>query len=135
MARQMSIPFAIGPDGGVLAVTDPVQSLADRVRALTATHPGERVMRTTFGVPVSDLVFSWDPNVGQMQLNQRVTAAVSQWEPSARVLTAAPLMNPDGTEVLGVNVDISAGDPVMATEASPQYPVAITTTGDVSRTA
>lgn len=135
MPTQMAIPFSIGPDGTVDFVTDPVQALADRVRALTATSPGERAMRATFGVATADLMFTWDANVGQMQLDQRVKDAVAQWEPSARVLTVQPVMNADGSEVLGVSVDISAGDPVMVSDASAQYSVVITGTGEVARTA
>lgn len=131
--KQMAIPFNIGPDGSIDHVSDPVQSLADRVRALTATSPGERVMRAVFGVATSDIEFAWDPNVGQMQLQQRVQDAVAQWEPSARVLTTSPIMNADGSQVIGVSVDISAGDPA-STDVASQYSVIITATGDVART-
>lgn len=135
MPRQMAIPFSVGSDGSVDYVTDPVQALGDRVRALAATNPGERVMRSVFGVGTADILFSWDPNVGQMQLEQRVRDAVAQWEPSARVLTVQPVLNGDGSEVLGVNVDISAGDPAMVADSSTQYSVTISATGDVVRTA
>lgn len=131
--KQIGIPFSIGPDGTVDYVTDPIQSLADRVRALASTSPGERVMRATFGVETLDLVFDWDATVGQMQLQQRVQEAVSLWEPSARVLNAEPVMNPDGSEVMGVNVDISAGDPITSGGSSAQYSVTITATGDIAR--
>jgi phage baseplate assembly protein W len=131
--RQMAIPFTVGPDGAVDHVSDPVQSLADRVRALTATAPGERVMRAVFGVATADIEFAWDASVGQQLLEQRVRNVVAQWEPSARVLTTQPIMNTDGSQVLGVNVDISAGDPT-STEAVTQYSVVITGNGSVSQT-
>lgn len=133
MPKQMTIPFGVDSSGSVSVTTDPVQSLADRVRALVATQPGERVMRALYGVATSDLMFSWDATIGQAQLDQRVRDAVGQWEPSARVIAALPSMSADGSQVLGVNVDISAGDPVMVTEASPPYTVVITGTGDVAR--
>lgn len=135
MPKQMAIPFSVGPDGGVDFVTDPIQALGDRVRALTATSPGERAMRATFGVSTGDVLFSWDANIGQMQLEQRVKDAVTQWEPSARVLTVQPTLTADGAQVIGVNVDISAGDPVMVSDAAAQYTVTITSTGEVARTA
>lgn len=132
MSKQMAIPFSIGPDGAVAVVTDPVQSLADRVRALTATLPTQRAMRATFGVASTEVMFAWDPSVGQMQLTQMVTDAVALWEPSARVISVQPVMTPDGAEVIGVDVDISAGDPV-ATGVSPQYTITISANGDVVR--
>lgn len=115
-------------------VTDPVQALGDRVRALTATNPPERVMRTIFGVATGDLMFGWDANVGQMQLEQRVREAMALWEPSARVIAVRPVLNSDGSLVLGASVDISAGDPVMVSDAAAQYTVTITATGEVART-
>lgn len=135
MTKQMAIPFALGADGALATVSDPVQSLADRVRALTSTQPGQRVMRTTFGVSTGDVLFAWDPTIGQQQITQRVTDAVNRYEPSARVIATAPVMNGDGSEVLGVNVDISAGDPVVAQEGTARYSVAVSTTGDVTRAA
>lgn len=129
----MAIPFSVGPDGSVDFVADPVEALSDRVRALASTSPGQRVMRATFGVATSDLVFSWDAAIGQAQLQQRVQDAVSQWEPAARVLAARPLLDPSGAQVTGVAVDVSAGDPVALTDVPTQYAVLISGTGTVVR--
>ncbi|MFD4858439.1 GPW/gp25 family protein [Streptomyces atratus] len=129
----MAIPFHVGPDGAVASVTDPVKSLSQRVRAMVATLPTQRVMRASFGVPTLDVMFAWDPSAGQTQLEQMVSEAVSMWEPSARILSVQPVLSEDGAEILGVNVDISAGDPV-GTAASSQYAVRISGNGDVRRT-
>lgn len=132
MAIQMAIPFRIGPDGAIASVSDPVRSLSERVRALAATLPTQRVMRATFGVPTVEVMFAFDPGLGTAQLEQMVTEAVALWEPSARVLSVAPVMSADGEQILSVNVDISAGDPVAA-GASPQYTIRISGNGDVLR--
>lgn len=89
-------------------------------------------MRASFGVPTLDVMFEWDPTAGQTQLEQMVSEAVAMWEPSARVLSVQPVLSPDGAQILGVNVDISAGDPIGAA-ASTQYAVRISGNGDVRR--
>lgn len=132
MAKQMAIPFRLAPDGSVATVEHPVQSLADRVRALTATLPTQRVMRSTFGVASTDVVFAFDPTIAQQQLDDMVRAAVTQWEPAARVLSVKPVLTQDGTQVISARVDISAGDPVAA-GASTQYSITISPNGDVMR--
>lgn len=132
MSRQMAIPFALAPDGSVAVVEDPVRALADRVRALTATMPTQRVMRSTFGVPTGSVLFEWDPGVARQQLDSMVRQAVSQWEPSARVLTVTPVLSQDGTQVISAQVDISAGDPVASAVSAP-YRVTVSANGDVLR--
>lgn len=128
---QMAIPFSIDASGSVAVVTDPVQSLADRVRALTATLPTQRAMRSNFGVKTTEVQFDWDPNAAQQHLFQMVQQAVALWEPTARVLAVQPVITPDGREIVGVSVDISAGDPV-GSGVSEQYQVTISPNGDVS---
>ncbi|MFH9606851.1 GPW/gp25 family protein [Streptomyces sp. NPDC017448] len=130
--RQMAIPFRIGPDGAVATVTDPVKSLSERVRALVATLPTQRVMRASFGVRTIDVLFAWDAVAGQAQLEQMVAEAVAMWEPSARLASVEPILSSDGAQIIGVNVDISAGDPVQAASAT-QYSVRIGSDGDVRR--
>ncbi|MFE9834042.1 GPW/gp25 family protein [Streptomyces sp. NPDC005551] len=132
MPKQMAIPFALGPDGSIASVTDPIQSLADRVRALTATLPTQRVMRSTFGVATTRVVFDWDATIAQEQLNQMVREAVALWEPSARVLSVKPVLTQDGSQVIAARVDISAGDPV-GSGISPQYTVTVAANGEVAR--
>jgi phage baseplate assembly protein W len=133
MAKQLAIPFALAPDGSVAVVTDPVQSLADRVRALVGTLPSQRAMRSTFGVPTTQLVFDYDPTIATEQLDNYVRQALSQWEPSAVVLSVEPVVSSDGSQILTARVDISAGDPV-ASGISPQYSVTVSPNGEVART-
>lgn len=133
MAVQMAIPFAVDATGAIAVVTDPVQSLGDRVRALAATYPGERVMRSTLGVAVANVLFDWDSAAATDHLTTMVQQAVAQWEPSARVLSVSPRMSADGSQIIGVDVDISAGDP-RGVSFSPVYTVAITADGDITRT-
>lgn len=130
----MEIPFRIGSDGAIATVSDPVRALSQRVRALVATLPTQRVMRASFGVPTLDAMFAWDPSLGQAQLEQMVGEAVSIWEPTARIVSVQPVLSADGAQILGVNVDISAGDPLGAPEST-AYAVRVSGNGDVRRMA
>lgn len=130
--RQMAIPFMIGPDGAVATVSHPVITLQQRVRALCATLPTQRVMRATFGVPTTDILFDWDPHIAQEQLEAMVLEAVNQYEPRARVNGVRPTLSRDGGQIISLDVDISTGDqlPLMA---STQYQVTVAPNGDVRR--
>ncbi|MFI0265653.1 GPW/gp25 family protein [Streptomyces luteogriseus] len=132
MAKQMAIPFSLASDGSIATVSDPVQALTDRVRALVATLPTQRVMRSTFGVSTTDVVFDWDAVIATQQLDNMVRQAIAQWEPSAVVLSVQPVLTQDGRHVLSARVDISAGDPV-ASGISPQYTITVSANGEVGR--
>jgi phage baseplate assembly protein W len=134
MSTQMAIPFALASDGSIAEVSDPVKSLADRVRALVGTLPTQRVMRSTFGVPTTNLVFEYDATIAADQLDNYVRQAIAQWEPSAAVLKVTPVLTADGRQILTARVDISAGDPVTS-NVSPQYSVVVSPDGSVARTA
>lgn len=131
--RQMAIPFQIASDGSIATVSDPVRALSERVRALVGTLPSQRVMRSTFGVATTQILFDWDPTIASEQLDNMVREAIAQWEPAAVVLSVEPVLTQDGRQILSAQVDISAGDPV-AGEVSPQYSVTVSPNGEVRRT-
>ncbi|MEU1816082.1 poly-gamma-glutamate hydrolase family protein [Streptomyces roseifaciens] len=117
ISKTMSLPFAIDHTGTVAFTTDPEQQLVDRVQALVATLPGERVMRATYGVATHQMLFAPDAVLADAQLQKMVTDAVARWEPSAVVSAIQSLTN-ENLGLVHVNVQVSRADVPGAEEAT-----------------
>lgn len=105
----MRTPFAIDHTGAVDSTVDPREQLLDRVQALAATAPGERVMRATYGVPTSAALFAINPEAAHAQLEKAVLDAVATFEPSAVVSAVIADVN-DELGMVAINVQVSRSD-------------------------
>ncbi|WP_329271975.1 poly-gamma-glutamate hydrolase family protein [Streptomyces sp. NBC_01451] len=105
----MTTPFAIDHTGAVASTTDQREQLVDRVHALVGTHPGERVMRATYGVPTSAALFAVNADAAHAQLERAVIDAVGAFEPSA-VVSAVTADVDDEAGSVRVNVQVSRSD-------------------------
>lgn len=102
---QMAVPFSLSADGSIAVVQDERAAVSDRVRALVATLPGERVMRDTYGVPTNEALFAPDAATAAAEVQLMVSDAVVQWEPSAVVTSISPRIDMDlGLVSVAVNV-------------------------------
>jgi phage baseplate assembly protein W len=88
----MTIPFAVNATGGIAQTDDPQRQLLDRIQGLIGTQPGERVMRSTYGVDSAALLFSAD-ELASARVQLAVRDAVAAWEPSARVTSISANVN------------------------------------------
>lgn len=87
-------PIGVGPDGALrLAVSD--QAVAQSIRLILATNPGERVMRPDFGAGLAAFVF--EPiNAGTLvRIRNRVTQALVDGEARIDVLGVAVTPDPE----------------------------------------
>ncbi|MGW1180134.1 poly-gamma-glutamate hydrolase family protein [Streptomyces drozdowiczii] len=109
VSTAMRTPFAIDHSGNVSSTTDEREQLLDRVHALVGTLPGERVMRSTYGVPTSAALFAINSEVANDQLQRAVIDAVSQFEPSAVVSAIVADVN-EALGAVNVNVQVSRAD-------------------------
>ncbi|MFE4527095.1 poly-gamma-glutamate hydrolase family protein [Streptomyces anulatus] len=109
VSRAMRTPFSIDHTGAVAATTDPREQLLDRVHALVGTLPGERVMRSTYGVPTSAALFDVSADAANDQLQRAVLDAVQAWEPSATVSAIVATVNRD-LGMVDINVQVSRSD-------------------------
>lgn len=105
----MRTPFAIDHTGAVDSTTDPREQLLDRVQALVATLPGERVMRATYGVPTSAALFEVNADAANDQLQRAVLSAVAEFEPSAVVSAVVATVN-DALGMVDINVQVARTD-------------------------
>jgi phage baseplate assembly protein W len=102
------LPFAIDPGGSLSTTTDGGLQLLDRVQALVATVPGERVMRTTYGVNSAASLFM-PPDIANVQLQLAVKDATATWEPSA-VITGITSSTNDSLGLVNIDVQVARSD-------------------------
>ncbi|KUL44731.1 hypothetical protein ADL22_12365 [Streptomyces sp. NRRL F-4489] len=114
MSEQLAIPFAVDASGRIASVTNPDRQTAQRVRAVVATAPSERVMQPEFGTDLRPFLFAPNDPVTQEALRHAVQDAVARWEPGAVVSAARPVVNDDAEGIVDVLVDIGT------TNASPE---------------
>lgn len=109
LSRVIRRVFGVNQSGGIDFTTNPEEQLVDRVHALVSTLPGERVMRTTYGVATTQLLFAPDAQMADLQLQDLVTDAVTEWEPSAVISRITSTTN-DALGIVNINVGVSRAD-------------------------
>jgi len=85
LSRAIQIPFQIGSDGGIAYTVDRVEQAANELLSIAATAPGERVMRPTYGTPLSRLLFEADDPLVQNEVKGIMTNAFRQYAPGITV--------------------------------------------------
>lgn len=121
MSTELLTPFQLTPSGAVAVTTDPGVQAQQHVTSLVSTNPGERVMLPAYGVPLASLVFASNDPVVVATIEQDVTNALAQWEPSIIVNSVSPAAGQDPSQgVAMVNVDFQAGATADAPGASVQ---------------
>jgi phage baseplate assembly protein W len=95
MSQEIVVPFALNPNGGIAATTDPGTQTAQHVNSLISTRPGERAMVPAYGVDLAGQLFGDQDEVATAVVND-VTVAIQTWEPSVTVksVTTAPGTDP-----------------------------------------
>jgi phage baseplate assembly protein W len=133
MSLTPAIPFHLDSTGQIQQVSDDDQALSDRVRALVATVPGERLMRADYGVPTPNALF--DPIVQQMvfsELQQMAGQAIRKWEPAAVITNITPVVNTDANTVA---MDVRVGTATTPNaEKNRSKVVSVTIGGDILET-
>lgn len=107
MSTTCSIPFHLDSTGAISQVASEDKALSDRVRALVGTVPGERLMRSDYGVPTPDALF--DPIIRDLvfaELQQMAASAIRRWEPAAVIVDIQPILNQDSNTV---SMDVRVG--------------------------
>ncbi|MCW2997657.1 MAG: phage baseplate assembly protein [Conexibacter sp.] len=101
LGTGLAFPFGPGPQRSIGLVSDG-EDIAQAVRLVLATAPGERVMRPEFGCGIHQFVFeSVDVStVGRM--DRVIRQALHRWEPRIEVVEVRiePEATDDGAQVL-----------------------------------
>lgn len=78
--------------GGVIMSSGP-QDVAESLRILVGTLPGERAMRPDYGAALQDLLFASMDTTTQTEFFDRIRIALLQYEP--RILVDSLVLNTD----------------------------------------
>lgn len=99
MGRGMAFPVEADPATAHIKMSEYERSVADSIRIILSTEPGERVMRGDFGCPLRRYLFQPVDHTLLTQIQNDAVAALSRFEPRIEgIETAAE--NPDGSTVL-----------------------------------
>jgi hypothetical protein len=106
---ELAAPFSLTPSGGVAAVSAPGDIVQQHLKCLVSTNPGERVMRPTYGVPLSSYVFGLSADQVSPLVTNDVTRAIREWEPSVS-LQNVQMQTADTPEgMVSIDVQYSPG--------------------------
>lgn len=85
-SREIAVPFQIGSDGGIAYTSDRVKQVSQHILSAVATNPGERVMRPSYGVPLTRMVFEPDDPLVEADIRSRMEVALGAWVKEAQIL-------------------------------------------------
>lgn len=109
MSVTITIPFSIDITGAVATTTSEGRQLLDRVQAVVATLPGDRVMRPTYGVNTTKFLFQPSRELAEAEIRDEIAAGVARWEPSAVVRQVTFTIN-EALALVDASVQIARSD-------------------------
>lgn len=115
MGLQLTIPFTMLPNGSVSTQGDPAVQVQQRVDAIISTEEGQRAMRSTFGVPLSRLLFNDNDAFIAAEIATEVTQQLNIYEPGINVISVTPNTTQSNEGMARVNVAYS---PVLAASSA-----------------
>jgi phage baseplate assembly protein W len=92
-------PPKIDAQGG-LALTNEISELEQSMIIILTTSPGQRVMRSTFGCRLHELVFAPNNNQTAARARRFVEDALRMWEPRVSVVEVDARPDPDNAASL-----------------------------------
>jgi hypothetical protein len=85
VGHGLAYPMRVGPTGGIALVTND-EEIAESMRLILGTSPGERPMRPDFGCPIHDHVFAPADSATIGMIAFEVRNSLARWEPRIDVL-------------------------------------------------
>jgi phage baseplate assembly protein W len=96
-------PPKIDAQGG-LALTNEISELEQSMIIILTTSPGQRVMRSTFGCRLHELVFAPNNNQTSARARRFVEDALRMWEPRVTVVEVEAGPDPDNAASLLITI-------------------------------
>lgn len=99
-----AFPPKIDAQGG-LALTHGYAELDQAILIILTTSPGQRVMRSTFGCRLHELVFAPNDSHTAARARRYVEEALGMWEPRIRVTRVEVGPDPDAANRLLIEIE------------------------------
>ena len=109
VGRGIAFPMRIGPSGGI-AIVSRDEEIAESMRLILGTSPGERPMRPEFGCPIHDHVFAPADATTTGLIAFEVRNALTRWEPRIDVLDVVVTRDDDQPTLLYIDITYSIRD-------------------------
>lgn len=104
MPKEIAIPFSLDAKKGIAVEENVNAQIRQHVNSLIHTAPGERVMNTTYGVPLADSLFESDDEWVAENLRTAIDAAFRTWEPGVALKEVSVSRGNSGDGRADVNV-------------------------------
>jgi phage baseplate assembly protein W len=104
LGQGLAFPLQIDPRGGI-ALASGERDIAQAIRIVLETVPGERVMRPEFGCRAWELVFAPRNAATRALLIHYVEQALARWEPRIEVQEVRVLDDPGRDAAFLVEID------------------------------
>jgi phage baseplate assembly protein W len=104
VGRGLAYPMRVGPTGA-LALTGGDEEIAEKMRLILGTSPGERPMRPDFGCPIFEHVFSPADPATLGRIAFEVRAALTTWEPRVEITDVD--VRPDAGQQTLLYIDVT----------------------------
>lgn len=94
LGKSIAFPFAIG-EGGRIAWSAGADNIAQSIRIILMTEPGERIFLPEFGAGLRRFLFQ--PNIISTHrvIRETITQALSRWEPRIELENVTVLADAD----------------------------------------
>lgn len=103
IGRGWAFPIRTDVNGGI-ALVSREREIAEAIRLIVSTTPGERPMRPDFGCRIHDFVFAPADAMTASAISDEVTRAVTMWEHRVDVERVDVLQAPDDQTVFYIDI-------------------------------
>ena len=103
VGRGWAFPIRTDTNGGI-AMVGSEREIAEAIRLIVSTTPGERPMRPDFGCAIHDFVFAPADAMTAAAISDEVTRAVTMWEHRVDVERVDVLQAPDDQTVFYIDI-------------------------------
>ena len=101
--QGLAFPPRVGADGS-LAWSSGEDNVRQSIRVLLLTEPGERLMREEYGCGLRRFLFQPNTPSTRQLISERITQAISRWEPRVLIDSVAVDPDPEDERVVQVNI-------------------------------
>jgi phage baseplate assembly protein W len=109
VGRGIAFPMRVNPTGGI-ALASGDDEIAESIRLILGTSPGERPMRPDFGCPIHDHVFApADASIIGM-IGFEVRNSLTMWEPRIDVLDVTVSQDDSRPSLLYIDITYEVRD-------------------------
>ena len=103
IGRGWAFPIRTDTNGGI-ALVGREREIAEAIRLIVSTTPGERPMRPQFGCRIHDFVFAPADAMTASAISDEVTRAVTMWEHRVDVEAVDVLQAPEDQTVFYIDI-------------------------------